>query len=156
MADALASGDVGRVVRAYRCHPFHGQRLPQTLVAGWLHMSQAAVCRFETGRRRLTIDEIRYIAQALGIPLGAIPWRTHQTGEDVEPLSRRSLLGAGVGAALALDATTAPATAREIDPRLVEHWSTLMGVLDDHDASFGSHSVLPAVRRELDLIAEHR
>ena len=30
LADALASGDVGRVIRAYRCHPFHGERLPQT------------------------------------------------------------------------------------------------------------------------------
>jgi transcriptional regulator with XRE-family HTH domain len=156
MAAALASGDVGRVVRAYRCHAFHGQRLPQTLVAGWLHMSQAAVCRIETGRRRLTIDEIRYIAQALGIPLGAIPWRTHQTGEDVEPLSRRSLLGAGVGAALALDATTAPATAREIDPRLVEHWMSLMHVLRRHDAMFGSRGVLDTVRRELALIADYR
>jgi hypothetical protein len=32
MAAALASGDLGRVLRAYRCHPFHGQRLSQ---ASW-------------------------------------------------------------------------------------------------------------------------
>jgi transcriptional regulator with XRE-family HTH domain len=120
-------------------------------------MSQAAVCRIETGRRRVTIDEIRYIAQVLGMPLGAVSWiPRNQAGEDVEPLSRRSLLGAGTGAVLGLSATTAPAAARQIDPRLVEHWSTLMSLLDDHDASFGSHGVLPAVRRELDLIAEHR
>jgi hypothetical protein len=74
----------------------------------------------------------------------------------VDPLSRRSLLGAGAGAVMGLSATTAPAFARQIDPRLVEHWITLMGLLDDHDASFGSYGVLPAVRRELDLIAEHR
>jgi hypothetical protein len=157
MAEALASGDLGRVMRAYRHHAFHGERLPQTLVAGWLHMSQPAVCRIETGRRRLTIDEIRYIAQTLGMPLGAVLWTPrNQAGEDVEPLSRRSLLGAGAGAVFGLNATTAPAAARPIDPRLVEHWSVLMSLLDDHDASFGSHGVLPAVRRELDLIAEHR
>ena len=29
MAAALDSGDLGRVLRAYRFHPFHGQPLPQ-------------------------------------------------------------------------------------------------------------------------------
>ena len=156
MADALASGEIGRVIRAYRCHPFHGRRLPQTLVAGWLHMSQAAVCRIETGRRRLTIDEIRYIAGVLGIPLAAVPWTPQQPGEDVDPFSRRSLFGVGAGAALGLNATTAPATARQVDPRLVEHWMSLMHVLRRHDAMFGPRDVLDTVRRELGLIADHR
>ena len=62
MAAALASGDIGCVLRAYRCHTYHGQRLSQALVAGWLHMSQAAVCRIEQGRRRVTIDEIVSVA----------------------------------------------------------------------------------------------
>jgi hypothetical protein len=157
LTDALASGDVGRVIRAYRFHPFHGRRLPQTLVAGWLHMSQAAVCRIETGRRRLTIDEIRYIAQVLGMPVLAVLWHPrNEAGEDVDPLSRRSLFGVGVGAALGLNATTAPAAAREVDPRLVEHWMSLMHVLRRHDAMFGSRGVLDTVRRELGLIADHR
>jgi hypothetical protein len=157
MAAALASGNVGRVIRTYRCHPFHGQRLPQTLVAGWLHMSQAAVCRIETGRRRLTIDEIGYIADVLGMPVAAVPWGPrNEAGEDVDPLSRRSLFGVGVGAALGLNATTAPAAAREVDSRLVEHWMSLMHVLRRHDAMFGSRGVLDTVRRELGLIADHR
>lgn len=156
LADALASGDVGRVIRAYRCHPFHGERLPQALVAGWLHMSQAAVCRIETGRRRVTIDEIGHIAQVLGMPVVAVPWTPHQPREDVDPLSRRSLFGVGVGAALGLNATTAPTVAREIDPELVSHWISLLGLLSHHDAMFGSSSVRDAVRHELGLIAEHR
>jgi hypothetical protein len=69
MASALDSGDLGWVLRAYRCHPFHGQHLPQALVAGWLHMSQAAVCRIEKGRRRVTMDEIAQIASALAMPV---------------------------------------------------------------------------------------
>jgi hypothetical protein len=157
MADALDSGNVGRVIRAYRCHPFHGQRLPQTLVAGWLHMSQAAVCRIETGRRRLTIDEIRYIAQVLGMPVVAVPWTPrNEAREDVDPINRRSLIGAGTGAILGLSATPAPAAARQIDPRLVEHWMSLMHVLRRHDQMFGPRDVLDTVRRELGLIADHR
>jgi hypothetical protein len=156
LADALASGDVGRVIRAYRCHPFHGERLPQALVAGWLHMSQPAVCRIETGRRRVTVDEIGHIAQVLGMPVLAVPWTPQQSGEDVDPLSRRSLLGVGVGAALGLGATTAPAAARDIDPELPSHWLSLLGLLSDHDAMFGSSSVRDAVRHEMRLIAKHR
>jgi hypothetical protein len=94
MAGALASGDLGRVIRAYRCHPFHGERLPQTVVAGWLHMSQAAVCRIETGRRRVTIDEIANVAAVLGMPV-ALPWTTHpEVGEDVD---RREFLTGATG-----------------------------------------------------------
>jgi len=74
MASALDSGDLGRVLRAYRCHPFHGQHLPQALVAGWLHMSQAAVCRIEKGRRRVTMDEIAQIASS-GATSGVRPAR---------------------------------------------------------------------------------
>jgi hypothetical protein len=156
MTAALDSGDLGRVLRAYRCHPFHRQRVSQMVVAGWLHMSQAAVCRIEQGRRRVTIDEIANVAHVLGMPV-ALPWASQpEVGEDVDPLSRRSLFGAGVGAAIGLNATTAPAAAREIDPELVPHWTRLMGLLDNQDASLGSHDVLPAVRRELGLIAEHR
>ncbi|MDQ3148918.1 MAG: helix-turn-helix domain-containing protein, partial [Chloroflexota bacterium] len=119
MADALASGDLGRMLRAYRSHPFHGHRpLPQTVVAGWLHVSQMTVSRIEQGKRRLTIDEINWFARSLGIPvtLRWVPQQSSEAGEDVDPLSRRSLLGAGAGAALGFGATTAPAAAREIDP----------------------------------------
>jgi hypothetical protein len=156
MAAALASGDLGRVLRAYRFHPFHGQPLPQCIVAGWLHVSQATLSRIESGHRRLTVDEIAGFARALG-HIVAVRWAPlHDTGEDVDPLSRRSLLGAGVGAAIGLNATTAPAATREIDPELVSHWSRLLRVLGCHDAMFGPHEVLDTVRREIDLIALHR
>lgn len=156
MAAALDSGDIGRVVRAYRFHPFHGQPLPQALVADWLHMSQATLSRIENGHRRLTVEEIAGFARSLGHTI-AVRWTPlHDTGEDVDPLSRRSLFGAGVGAALGLNATTAPAAARQIDPGLVEHWMNLMHVLRRHDAMFGATGVLDTVRHELSLIADHR
>ena len=156
MAAALESGDLGRVLRAYRLHPFHGQPLSQCIVARWLHVSQATLSRIESGHRRLTVDEIAGFARALGHDV-AVRWTPlHDPGDDVDPLSRRSLLGAGVGAALGLNATTAPAAARQIDPEFARHWMELMGLLYRHDAMFGPHDVVGPVQRELGFIAEHR
>jgi hypothetical protein len=37
LREAFASRHMGRVIRAYRCHPFHGrQPLPQDVVARWI------------------------------------------------------------------------------------------------------------------------
>jgi transcriptional regulator with XRE-family HTH domain len=141
----------------YRFHPFHGRPLTQAVVAGWLHVSQATLSRIEHGKRHLTIDEIDSFTRALSMPL-ALRWTQHPTevGEDVDPFSRRSLLGAGAGAALGLNATTAPAAAREIDPELVAHWMKLLRVLSRHDAMFGPHELLATVRHQLGVIQEHR
>jgi len=140
----------------YRFHQFHRQPLPQSVVAGWLYVSQATLSRIERGTRHLTIDEIDSFTRALGMPV-ALRWTAHhEAEEDVDPLSRRSLLGAGAGAAFGLSATTAPAAAREINPELVSHWTRLRSVLARHDAMFGPHEVLDTVRHELALIAEHR
>lgn len=157
MADALASGDLGRVIRAYRSHPFHGrQPLSQTVVADWLHVSQTSLSRIERGQCRLTVDDINAFARSLGVPW-TLRWATQRdSGEDVDPLSRRSLLGAGVGAVAGLSATTAPAATRDVDPELVAHWLNLLALLESHDARFGPHGVLPAVRREIGLIGSHR
>jgi len=156
MGEALASGDLGELIRAYRSHPFHGQPLPQMVVAGWLHVSQTTLSRIEQGRRRLTIDDVNGFARSLGMPW-ALRWvheQSSQARKDVDPISRRSLFGAGVGAAVGFSATTAPAAAREID--LVSHWMKLLIVLDRHDTMCGPHAVLGAVRHELSLIAERR
>ncbi|MGH2942515.1 MAG: helix-turn-helix domain-containing protein [Solirubrobacteraceae bacterium] len=157
MAAALASGDLGRIILAYRAHPFHGRRaLSQTVVADWLHVSQTSLSRIEHGRCRLSINEVAGFSRALGLTV-TLRWNPiHEAGEDVDPLSRRSLLGAGAGAALGLGATTAPAAVREIDPRLVSHWMQLLRLLGRHDAMWGPHEVLDVVRHELDLIAASR
>ena len=156
MGTALASGDLGRVIRMYRFHPFHRQPLSQSVVADWLHVSQATLSRIEHGRRHLTIDEIDSFTRALGVPL-ALRWTAQpEVGEDVDPLSRRSLFGAGVGAAIGLGATTVPAAAREIDPELITHWMDLLRLLTRHDTMYGSYDVVGAVRHELGVIAAHR
>ena len=63
MKAALASGDLGQIIRAYRFHPLHGDPLPQDLVAGWLHISQSSLSRIEQGKRRATIDDLAGFAR---------------------------------------------------------------------------------------------
>jgi transcriptional regulator with XRE-family HTH domain len=135
MAAALASGDLGRIILAYRSHPFHGRRrLSQTVVADWLHVSQSSLNRIENGKCRPSLDDITGFASALGLSV-TLRWAPlHQAGEDVQPLSRRSLVGAGVAIALDLGATTRPTTAREIDPEIVSRWMDLLDLLIRHDA----------------------
>ncbi|WP_091293057.1 helix-turn-helix domain-containing protein [Micromonospora halophytica] len=67
---ALASRHLGRVIRAYRCHPYHGRSaLPQTVVAGWLGITQAQLSRVENGPPVVHLDRLAHWAQVLRIPL---------------------------------------------------------------------------------------
>ncbi|MEV4488654.1 helix-turn-helix transcriptional regulator [Micromonospora coxensis] len=66
---ALASRHLGRVIRAYRCHPYHGRSvLPQTVVAGWLGITQAQLSRVENGPPVVHLDRLAHWAKVLGIP----------------------------------------------------------------------------------------
>lgn len=104
---ALAARHLGQVIRAYRCHPYHGRHpLPQTVVAGWMGITQAQLSRVENGPPLVHLDRLAHWAQLFGIP-GAYLWftppdRNHMTGAVVagEPQSpgpdegRRALLAA--------------------------------------------------------------
>src|SRR5215831_14462844 len=50
MRDALATWHMGRVIYAYRTHPWHGRFLRQDLVANWLGITQAQLSRLEHRR----------------------------------------------------------------------------------------------------------
>ncbi|MFF5171543.1 XRE family transcriptional regulator [Micromonospora sp. NPDC000089] len=66
---ALASRHLGRVIRAYRSHPYHGRAaLPQVVVAGWLGITQAQLSRVENGPPLKHLDRLAHWAQLLGIP----------------------------------------------------------------------------------------
>ncbi|MGI9097563.1 MAG: helix-turn-helix domain-containing protein [Solirubrobacteraceae bacterium] len=76
--------------------------------------------------------------------------------EDVDPVNRRGLIGAGAGAALGAASMGGAEASGRVDPELVAHWTRLLDLLEAHGAMFGSPAVLAALRRELDVIAEHR
>ena len=60
---------MGRVIRAYRHHRYHGPRaLPQETVAGWLNLTQAQLSRIENGPPVAHLDRLVQCAAVLGIP----------------------------------------------------------------------------------------
>ncbi|AEB45367.1 helix-turn-helix domain-containing protein [Micromonospora maris] len=66
---ALARRHLGHLIRAYRHHPYHG-RLPltQSVVAGWLGITQAQLSRIENGPPPIHLDRLTHWATLLRIP----------------------------------------------------------------------------------------
>lgn len=108
---ALAERHLGLVIRAYRCHPYHGRHsLPQETVARWLGISQAQLSRVESGPAIVHLDRLTHWAQLLQIPAHLL-WFTLPTGHRggravslaraIKPnlRSTRSLCGAEADAA---------------------------------------------------------
>lgn len=60
---------MGRVIRAYRRHPYHGRRaLAQETVAGWLSLTQAQLSRIENGLPVAHLVRLVQCAIVLRIP----------------------------------------------------------------------------------------
>ncbi|MGW3789585.1 helix-turn-helix domain-containing protein [Micromonospora arida] len=73
---ALAERHLGRVIRAYRCHPYHGRvALPQSVVAGWLGITQAQLSRVENGPPLVHLDRLAHWAKLLRVPVGSLWFR---------------------------------------------------------------------------------
>ncbi|MFG1742309.1 helix-turn-helix domain-containing protein [Micromonospora chalcea] len=80
---ALADRHLGRVVRAYRHHPYHGrQPLPQATVAGWFGMTQAQLSRIENGPAVVHLDRLAHWARVLRIPAHTLWFRPPATPGD--------------------------------------------------------------------------
>src|SRR6266568_224394 len=73
MRDALAGWHMGRVIRAYRHHPFHERPLSQETVAAWLRITQPQLSRIEHGPPIRDLDRLIYWAKLLRIP-AALLW----------------------------------------------------------------------------------
>ncbi|MEV0003003.1 transcriptional regulator [Micromonospora sp. NPDC050980] len=70
---ALTERHLGRVIRAYRHHPYHGREpLPQRTVAGWLGITQAQLSRIENGPPIVYLDRLAHWSKTLGIPARAL------------------------------------------------------------------------------------
>jgi hypothetical protein len=70
--DGLDSWHIGRVVAAYRSHPFHGRVLPQDVVARWMGITQAQLSRIENGPAVQDLQKLRQWASLLGVPSGLL------------------------------------------------------------------------------------
>ncbi|WP_280498177.1 helix-turn-helix domain-containing protein [Nocardia asiatica] len=98
MRDALATWHMGRVIAAYRTHPYHGRTLPQELLASWLGLTQAQLSRIEKGPPPDHLSKLIRWAQALAIPADLLwfklPGASVVTLDDVK---RQDFLRAALG-----------------------------------------------------------
>ncbi|MEV0681695.1 hypothetical protein AB0I60_34755 [Actinosynnema sp. NPDC050436] len=65
---ALATRDIGAVIRAYRRHPHHGQPIRQATVAAWIDLSATRLSRVENGEPVNDLTKFIRWTQLLRIP----------------------------------------------------------------------------------------
>jgi hypothetical protein len=82
---ATEAQHLGRLVRAYRHHPFHGRVLAQAEVGSWVGYSQPQVTRIERGSRIRDLDRLIMWARARAVPEARLWFRLPSTtGGSVE------------------------------------------------------------------------
>jgi transcriptional regulator with XRE-family HTH domain len=65
---AFDARHLGSVLRAYRHHPWHGAKVSQARLAGWLQTTQAQISRAENGPPPQDLKILTWWARVLGIP----------------------------------------------------------------------------------------
>lgn len=87
MHDALTTWNMGRVIAAYRSHPYHGRTVPQEIAAGWVGITQAQLSRIETGAPIKDLDKLTQWARTLGVPAHLLWFKLpeQQPGQGDEP-----------------------------------------------------------------------
>ena len=68
MREALDSRHIGKVIAAYRLHPWHARPIAQETVAGWLGIGQSRLSRIENGPPLRDIDRLVELADLFQIP----------------------------------------------------------------------------------------
>ncbi|WP_324189228.1 MULTISPECIES: XRE family transcriptional regulator [Nocardia] len=157
MHDALATWHMGRVIYAYRTHPFHGRPLAQEMVAGWLNLTQGQLSRLENGAAPEQLSKLIHWAQTLKIPGDLLwfklPMRNADTLEDV---NRQGFLRTAAAITLApatllelistLKSTPVPSTVGEAE---IEEIRTAAKQISSWDAADGRGLVREAVLAQL-------
>ncbi|MFI0406010.1 XRE family transcriptional regulator [Actinomadura sp. 3N508] len=59
---------MGKVIKAFRTHPYHGKPIPQAIAAGWLFLTQSQLSRIEGGPPVQDLDKCIRWAHTLRIP----------------------------------------------------------------------------------------
>lgn len=68
MQKALADWHMGRVMHAFRVHPWHGQPISQATAARWIHLTQTQLSRIENGAAVTDLAKLTYWAHTFGVP----------------------------------------------------------------------------------------
>ncbi|WP_246180884.1 helix-turn-helix domain-containing protein [Nocardia ninae] len=98
MRDALATWHMGRVIFAYRTHPFHSRPLPQELVANWLGLTQAQLSRIEKGPAPEQLSKLIRWAETLAIPPELLWFKLPAgSGATLDIVKRQEFMRAALG-----------------------------------------------------------
>lgn len=98
LRDALATWHMGRVIHAYRVHPYHGRALTQDVVADWLGITQAQLSRIEKGPAPEKLSKLVRWARTLGIPAHLLWFKLpDETGATLYQVDRQQFLRATLG-----------------------------------------------------------
>lgn len=90
LAEALAAAHMGRVLRAYRHHWWHGRTaLPQPVAGAWLGLAQSQLSRIENGPASMDLTWLIFVARTLMLPLPLLWFRADIGGETLD--GRRGL-----------------------------------------------------------------
>lgn len=97
MREALTSRHMGRVIRAWRTHPYHQrQTFSQDRVASWMRITQAQLSRIENGPPLAHLDRLIQWAQVLRIPAEylwfALPPTAPENPQEEERVKRSDFL----------------------------------------------------------------
>ncbi|MEV6772409.1 hypothetical protein AB0N05_27625 [Nocardia sp. NPDC051030] len=157
MHDALATWHMGRVIYAYRTHPYHGNLLAQELVASWLGLSQSQLSRLEVGTAPEQLSKLIHWAETLEVP-GELLWfkLPKRNVDALDDVNRHGFLRAAAAVTLApgtlleliadLRSTPVPATVGQED---IEEIRTAARQISSWDAGNGRGLVREAVLAQL-------
>jgi transcriptional regulator with XRE-family HTH domain len=81
MRNALATWHMGRVIFAYRHHPWHQRTLGQSAVGRWFGLTQTQLSRIENGRAPEEMSKLIRWAKLLGMP-SELLWFKVPSGAD--------------------------------------------------------------------------
>jgi transcriptional regulator with XRE-family HTH domain len=123
MRDALDTWHMGRVLFAYRNHPWHGQALKQSVVGGWFGLTQTQLSRIENGRAPEELSKLIRWAKLLHIPSECLWFKmpdepgTENQNDAVSPVTLPVVVN---GQTVMLPIDTREARNRGLDELLVQ------------------------------------
>jgi hypothetical protein len=68
MREALSARHMGKVIRAFRTHPYHGKDIPQGVAATWVYLTQSQLSRIESGPPVQDLDRLVQWAHTFRMP----------------------------------------------------------------------------------------
>lgn len=182
MQDALDGWHIGRVIQAYRTHPWHGRPLSQGTVAAWVGLNQTQLSRIENGPPTQDLAKLIQWARVLRVPARLL-WFKLPADAASEPapaatvqpaapspvgdaVNRRELLRVMslAGSLLALPSSseldierlTAADRGGSLGTATLDEYGRLNGRLWHEFARSPSKlQALPMVRRQLDVLTGH-